>query len=110
DLELYGGRSCALRAIPAFLDPGEAESALRDVAAELLALDASSALEDALDRVLIRMACHGMIRANQALSMQEMRGLLRQLDEIDFESHCPHGRPVTQRFSRRAIEAMFQRT
>ena len=110
DLELYGGRSCALRAIPAFLDPGEAESALRDVAAELLALDASSALEDALDRVLIRMACHGMIRANQALSMQEMRGLLRQLDEIDFESHCPHGRPVAQRFSRRAIEAMFQRT
>ncbi len=110
DLELYGGRSCALRAIPAFLDPGEAEKALRDVAAELLALDASSALEDALDRVLIRMACHGMIRANQALSMQEMRELLRQLDEIDFESHCPHGRPVAQRFSRRAIEAMFQRT
>ncbi|MBR5704658.1 MAG: DNA mismatch repair endonuclease MutL [Deltaproteobacteria bacterium] len=110
DLELYGGRSCALRAIPAFLDPGEAENALRDVAAELLALDASSALEDALDKVLIRMACHGMIRANQTLSMQEMRELLRQLDEIDFESHCPHGRPVVQRFSRRAIEAMFQRT
>jgi DNA mismatch repair protein MutL len=39
-----------------------------------------------------------------------MHALLVQLDEVDFNRHCPHGRPVMQRMQRREIEKLFART
>jgi DNA mismatch repair protein MutL len=109
DVESYGNRSCAVRAIPALLDVQEAGSALRDVLEELASLESGSSIAAALDRVLIRMACHGMVRANQALTMEEMKALLKEMDSIDLNSHCPHGRPVMIRFDLQEIEAMFLR-
>ncbi|NLV24890.1 MAG: DNA mismatch repair endonuclease MutL [Deltaproteobacteria bacterium] len=109
DAEPYGNRSCAIRAVPAILDPRQAETALKDVLAELTSLETGSSLDEALDRVLIRMACHGMVRANQALSLEEMKALLKEMERIDVNSHCPHGRPVMIRFGLGEIERMFQR-
>jgi DNA mismatch repair protein MutL len=40
------------------------------------------------------MACHGSIRAGDALSEGEASALLVALDTVDFAGHCPHGRPV----------------
>jgi len=55
------------------------------------------------------MACHGAIRANQALSEAQINGLLAQLDECDNPSHCPHGRPTWIRWDLRALEKSFKR-
>lgn len=54
-------------------------------------------------------ACHSVIRANRLLEKDEMEALLRELDETDFATQCPHGRPVTVRFSRGQLERMFRR-
>ena len=50
-----------------------------------------------------------MIRANRQLEMTEMRALLRELDQIEFATQCPHGRPVLLEFSRDDLEKMFKR-
>ena len=109
DVEPYGKRSCVVRGLPALLNPQKAERALKDVLEELASLEAGSSLSDALEKVFIRMACHGMVRANQALTTEEMKALLRDMDRIDLSCHCPHGRPVVKRFTLREIESMFRR-
>ena len=109
DLEPFGGNTYALKAVPRMLADGEAERLVRDVAGELVAVGRSALAEEALDRILITMACHGMVRANQALSPVEARALLRDLDTVDFSGHCPHGRPVVHRLTLAEVERLFKR-
>ena len=49
------------------------------------------------DLVLATMACHGSIRAGDALQPEQAQALVGSLDGVDFSGHCPHGRPVLLR-------------
>lgn len=109
ELDSFGGTSWALKAIPVFLLENDAKTMACDVLSELSSIGCSALSQDAFDAVLIKMSCHGMIRANQRLGMVEMKALLHQLDEVDFNRHCPHGRPILQRLSLGAVEKMFRR-
>jgi len=109
-VEPFGGKSYVLKEIPQLLDCGQAEQLLRDLAGELRQIGQSTLAEDALEQVLILMACHGVIRANQALSPPQMTALLRDLDRVDFGAQCPHGRPVMVRQRLSEIEKLFKRS
>ncbi|MEA3465385.1 MAG: DNA mismatch repair endonuclease MutL [Thermodesulfobacteriota bacterium] len=108
-LDPFGGTSWAIKAIPTFLLENDAKTMVCDVLMELSSVGVSTLSQDAFDAVLIKMACHGMIRANQRLGMVEMKALLQQLDEVDFNKHCPHGRPIMQRLTIGDVEKMFRR-
>lgn len=109
DLEPFGGNAWVLKGVPRILSDGAAERLVRDVAGEVAALGKSGLVEEALDDILILMACHGMLRANQSLAHPEIEALLRDLDQVDFSAHCPHGRPVMKRMTLGEIERMFKR-
>jgi DNA mismatch repair protein MutL len=55
------------------------------------------------------MACHGAIRARQALDPRQIRRLLVQLDECENPSHCPHGRPTWICWTLNDLEKAFGR-
>lgn len=110
DLEPFGGNSFVLKAVPQLLAGSDAEQLIRDVAAELASLGRSTLVEEALDKVLILMACHQMVRANQALTTEQIRALLHDLDSIDFSAQCPHGRPIMHRLSLAEVEKFFHRS
>jgi DNA mismatch repair protein MutL len=110
ELERFGGNSFVLKAIPQILGDTEAEKLVRDIVAELATFGNSSLVEERIEQLLVLMACHRVIRANQQLGRAEIDHLLRELDEVDFSGHCPHGRPVEQRISRADIERMFKRS
>jgi DNA mismatch repair protein MutL len=110
ELEPFGGRTFVLKAVPRVLGDARAEQLVRDVAAELVALGKSGLVEAAVDEILILMACHGMIRANQSLTAAEINALLRDLDRVDFSAQCPHGRPILKRLPLAEVERMFRRT
>ena len=110
EVEPFGGNSFVLKAVPQLLHKADPVALLRDVAGELAQIGQSGKLEEALDQVLILMACHTMVRANQKLSLPQMQALLNDMDTVDFKGHCPHGRPVMQRLTRGEIEKMFKRT
>jgi DNA mismatch repair protein MutL len=109
EVEAFGGRSFTVKAVPALVTDIDAERLVRDLAAELNEIGRSGQLDDEIERVLAVLACHSMVRANQALSQSEMQQLLKDLAEIDFGSCCPHGRPVMYRLSKREIEKFFHR-
>ncbi len=110
DIEHFGGKSFVLKGVPRFLDQTDAEQLVRDIASETTLIGKSVLAEESLDKVFILMACHGVIRANQALAVPEMSALLKELDAVDFSAHCPHGRPVMVRQSLADIEKMFKRS
>ncbi len=110
ELEAFGGRSYNLKAIPQLLGEGAPEKLLQDVAAEVLRYGDSAQIEEQMENVLAGMACHSSVRAHQILTETEVLALFEALDQIDFNAHCPHGRPVVKRFSLYEVERMFRRT
>ncbi|HKI50446.1 MAG TPA: DNA mismatch repair endonuclease MutL [Geothermobacteraceae bacterium] len=109
EIEPFGGNSFAIKSVPQILHDVDAVALVRDVVAELVVVGKSLLIEDAVDKILILMSCHGMIRANQPLTAQEIRALLGDLDTVDFNAQCPHGRPVLHRIPLVEMERFFKR-
>jgi DNA mismatch repair protein MutL len=108
-VEPFGPNAYAITTVPALLPEADYRPLLRQMVAELAEVDKSERLRQHLEERLATIACHSVIRANRALEMAEMRALLIQLDQIDFATQCPHGRPVLLEFSRDDLEKMFKR-
>jgi DNA mismatch repair protein MutL len=96
EMRPVGANAVAVHAVPTILARANPERIVRDLLAEL-GRAAKRPFGDAADLVLATMACHGSIRAGEAVSREEAIALLRALDDIDFAGHCPHGRPVVTR-------------
>jgi DNA mismatch repair protein MutL len=109
-VEPFGGNTFVLKSVPALLPPGDYREALRRMAAEAAEIGQSGELRRDLEERLMTIACHSVIRANRKLDREEMRALLNALDQANFATQCPHGRPVVVHFSQAQLERMFKRT
>jgi DNA mismatch repair protein MutL len=109
DIEPFGDTQFALRAAPAVLRSASHADIVADAVDELADAGQSARVDDAIDAVLLRMACHGSIRAGDAIAPDEVHALFRQLDAVDFGANCPHGRPVYFRMGLAEIETRFSR-
>jgi DNA mismatch repair protein MutL len=108
-LEPFGPDAYAITAVPALLPEGDYRPVVRRMVAELAEVENSEKLRQHLEERLATMACHSVIRANRRLEMSEMRTLLCELDQVDFATQCPHGRPVVIQFDRDQLDRMFKR-
>ncbi len=114
EIEPFGGNTFVVKSLPSILSDKEAKPLILEMIDRMEELgfapdSKSPGFEKAIDECLILMACHGSIRAHQALSIQEMEGLLNQLDKCDNPSHCPHGRPTWIRWTVKELEKSFNR-
>jgi DNA mismatch repair protein MutL len=109
DLRRVDEASHDLHAAPADLPPAEVEATLRELLAELGEAEASRALAERLELALATIACHSVVRAGDALSVDEARALLGTMDGVDFSVHCPHGRPVLLRIGVAELARRFGR-
>ena len=89
--------------MPRLLSRASPERLLRDLLSEV-SRGGGRGFSDAVDLALATMACHGSIRAGDALSPNEAQALLVALDDADFAGHCPHGRPVVTFLSYTELE------
>jgi len=108
-LEPFGPGAYAIKAVPALLPEGDYTQLVRQMVAELAEVDTSARLRQHLEDRLATIACHSVIRANRKLELDEIYALLSDLDQIEFATQCPHGRPVLIEFSRDELERMFKR-
>ncbi len=114
DAELQDEKTILLRAVPEILASADPKPMLIDILARAAdskgdALDRKTEVAAMVEPVLATMACHGVMRAGDTISPEQVRGLLNSLDGVDLSAHCPHGRPVLLRMPLGEIERRFGR-
>jgi DNA mismatch repair protein MutL len=109
EVSAFSPTTLAVRAVPTTLAQGDAVALARSVLAELAQHDASTVLARAQDEILSTMACHGAVRANRRLNIDEMNALLRQMEHTERSDQCNHGRPTWRQISVAELDKWFMR-
>jgi len=110
EIEPFGNNTFVIKSVPAILADREIRPLVVEMVEKMVETGSCPDMEKGIDKCLITMACHGAIRANQALTDTEIKTLLDQLDQCENPSHCPHGRPTWIRWSKGEVERMFGRS
>lgn len=107
DIEAFGYNTVILRSIPDFYDSSFSSSDFIEI------LDrwsqTGSKQTGISDEALFMISCKGALKANKALSKEEIRGLLESLAAMENPYTCVHGRPIILTLDKKEFEKRFKR-
>ena len=110
DIEEFGKGSVIIRETPLIGD----EEDIKALAAEVVSVlvdNRKTGLLSFEERLLDTVSCKYAIKANKRLSIIEMEGIVKTVEELEAEgiTTCPHGRPICVAFTKKEIEKLFKR-
>lgn len=109
ELEQFGPTAVSVRSTPALLGEINAKQLVLDIVEDLRDMKKETTLESHLEELLSTMACHGSIRANRRLNLDDMNAILRQMEKTPNSAQCNHGRPTYVELELPDIERLFGR-
>jgi DNA mismatch repair protein MutL len=108
DVEEFGPNTFQVRAMPALFMGSDPSAALRALVEDFE--EDESPLQNEIEAKLAARVCKRMaVKGGQALSNEEQRALLIDLEACDSPRTCPHGRPTMIHLSVDMLERQFGR-
>ncbi len=108
-IERFGLDAVMVRQVPALLGETDIKGLIVDMVDTLKEFGDTTALEDKIQAICARMACHGSVRSGRVLTVDEMNALLRQMEACGKSGQCIHGRPTYIELKLKDIERLFGR-
>ncbi|MGZ3798978.1 MAG: DNA mismatch repair endonuclease MutL [Bdellovibrio sp.] len=108
-IEALGPGTVGVKAAPLMIKESILSTVLDKMAHEIVEQGGSFSLEKVVGDICATMACHSVVRAGQALGIEQMKNLLRDMDMFPLSSFCPHGRPVSVEYPFYKLEKDFGR-
>lgn len=108
-LEQFGPDAVVVRETPAVLGETDIQKLVCDMVDTLKEFGKATALEERVQNICAKMACHGSVRAGRRLNIEEMNALLREMEKCGTSGQCIHGRPTYIELKLKDIERLFGR-
>ncbi len=109
EINRLGEETLVIRQVPVALAKADAEKLIRGMLTDMMAYGSSSRVRQHINELLGTMACHGAVRANRQLSLQEMNALLRDMEQTERSGQCNHGRPTWTQMTMNDLDKLFMR-
>ena len=108
-LDRSGIMTLTVREVPVLLASSDIGGLVRDILSDCLEHGASLQIESRQHELLAAMACRGSVRAHRTLTLSEMNGLLRDMEQTENAGQCNHGRPTFMVQSLTDLDRLFLR-
>jgi DNA mismatch repair protein MutL len=109
ELSRVDQETLVVRGLPAILRGADPEGLLRDLLSDLVMHGDTNRVREHIDSILGTMACHGSVRANRRLTLDEMNALLRDMERTERSGQCNHGRPTWVSLKLSDLDKLFLR-
>lgn len=110
NIENFGGREYAMRAIPIDLFGCDSEKEMfLQILDEMSHETSLDRTPDVINMKIASMACKASVKGNTKMSVIEMEALLDELLTLENPYNCPHGRPTIISMSKYEIDKKFKR-
>ncbi|MGC9386447.1 MAG: DNA mismatch repair endonuclease MutL [Hydrogenovibrio sp.] len=109
EAEPFGPEQLKVVRVPSLLAKSDVVGLVNDILADLAVAGETRLVEEKINQLISTMACHGSVRANRRLTLEEMNALLRDMEATESSAQCNHGRPTWVQLSMTQLDALFMR-
>ena len=110
DASEIGINSIVIKAHPTWLTKGYEEEQTRSIVELILECAKDFDIAKFREKAAAMLSCKHAIKANEAVSLEELTNLINDLRKCNNPYNCPHGRPTIIFYSTYEIEKQFKRT
>jgi len=109
EIENFGGNTFMVHAVPGFLSSEDIDDVIKGVLDDILNEKNPGKMQGKSEEILTYMACRSAVKFGDSLSLDEIQGLLKELEKLERQYTCPHGRPTMIKLTMSELEKMFGR-